>query len=250
MPGASRGSGPLCGPLEDVEQLAGTEVNDRDEFPAVSAKACELFPRRGTRRDRGGVLPCGHTARMAGGWGSTTRLQAEEGNHGNEHSDPKQEARPSQHDGRAREKEARQVQPGDVGAPPGRGSPDQEERPEEGTAARYSPGKVVRVHKVVIIGNPNDAMVCTSHVERSNLSMRTSIRRMTRLTLAHSKKWRNHQAAIALWFAYYNYCRVHTTLTEAAREEDRPANKTTPAMAAGLAEKPWNVSELLNAIAV
>lgn len=93
-------------------------------------------------------------------------------------------------------------------------------------------------------------MVCTSHVERSNLSMRTSIRRMTRLTLAHSKKWRNHQAAIALWFAYYNYCRVHTTLTEAAREVDRPANKTTPAMAAGLAEKPWNVSDLLNVIAV
>lgn len=121
---------------------------------------------------------------------------------------------------------------------------------EEGTAARYSPGKVIRVHKRVITGNPNDGLVCTSHVERSNLSMRTSLRRMTRLTIGHSKKWRNHQAAIALWFAYYNYCRVHTTLTEATREEDKRAVKTTPAMAAGLAEKPWDVSELLNAIAV
>jgi len=126
---------------------------------------------------------------------------------------------------------------------------------EEGTAARYSPGKVVRVHKRVITGNPNDSLVCTSHVERSNLSMRTSLRRMTRLTIGHSKKWRNHQAAIALWFASYNYCRAHTTLTEATRElqEDGTLTKavpTTPAMASGLAEKPWSVSDLLNAIAV
>lgn len=126
---------------------------------------------------------------------------------------------------------------------------------EQGTAARYSPGKVVRTHKVVLLGNPDQSRVCTSHVERSNLSMRTSIRRMTRLTIGHSKKWRNHQAAIALWFAAYNYCRAHTTLTEATREyrEDGTKTKpipTTPAMAAGLADRPWSVSELLNAIAV
>jgi IS1 family transposase len=121
---------------------------------------------------------------------------------------------------------------------------------EVGTAARYSPGKVIRTHKVVIIGNPDQDRVCTTHVERSNLSMRTSIRRMTRLTIAHSKKWRNHQAAIGLWFAYYNYCRAHTTLTQETREENEKPVPTTPAMKAGLAEKPWSVSELLNATAV
>ena len=63
------------------------------------------------------------------------------------------------------------------------------------------------------------------------------IRRMTRLTNAHSKKLANHQAALALWFAYYNYCRVHMTL------------KTTPAVAAKLADKPWSVLELLEKVA-
>ena len=62
------------------------------------------------------------------------------------------------------------------------------------------------------------------------------IRRMTRLTNGHSKKLQNHQAALALWFAYYNYCRVHMTL------------KTTPAVAAGLADKPWSVLELLEKV--
>lgn len=100
-----------------------------------------------------------------------------------------------------------------------------------------TPGKVIRIHKVVMMGSPDDNRVCTSHVERSNLSIRTSVRRLTRLTLAHSKKWRNHQAALALWFAYYNYCRVHTTL------------KTTPAVAAGLADRTWSVADLLSEIA-
>jgi transposase InsO family protein len=63
-------------------------------------------------------------------------------------------------------------------------------------------------------------------------------RRLTRLTNAHSKKWENHEAALALWFAYYNFCRVHETL------------RTTPAVAAKLAEKPWSVLELLERLAV
>ena len=56
---------------------------------------------------------------------------------------------------------------------------------------------------------------------------------MTRLTNAHSKKWENHKAAMALWFAYYNFCRVHATL------------KTTPAVAAGLTDHTWGMAELL-----
>jgi hypothetical protein len=64
------------------------------------------------------------------------------------------------------------------------------------------------------------------------------IRRLTRLTDAHSKKWDNREAALALFFAYYNYCRVHMTL------------KTTPAVAAGLTDRVWSVQELLQRIAV
>jgi hypothetical protein len=62
-----------------------------------------------------------------------------------------------------------------------------------------------------------------------------TIRRLTRLTNAFSKKWSNHEAALALFFAYYNFCRVHMTL------------KTTPAVRAGLAAAPWNLRELLDA---
>ena len=104
---------------------------------------------------------------------------------------------------------------------------------EEGAAARYSPGEVVTTHKVVLIGNPDDNRVCTSHAERQNLTMRMTLRRLTRLTNGHSKKWENHQAALALYFAYYNLCRVHTTL------------KSTPAAAAGLTDHTWSVDELL-----
>jgi hypothetical protein len=75
-----------------------------------------------------------------------------------------------------------------------------------------------------------------------------AIRRMTRLTNAHSKKWDNHNAAFALYFAYYNFCRVHTTLTDATRADDQPTRKTTPAMAAGLTDHVWSVAELLQQI--
>jgi hypothetical protein len=61
-----------------------------------------------------------------------------------------------------------------------------------------------------------------------------AMRRMTPLANAHSKKWENHEAPFALYFAYYNFCRVHLTLTENTRSEDRPVRKTTPAMAGQL----------------
>jgi len=83
------------------------------------------------------------------------------------------------------------------------------------------------------IGNPDSNRICTSHVERSNLTIRMGIRRMARLTNAFSKKWENHEAALALFFAYYNFCRVHGTL------------KTTPAVAAGITDHVWTMEELL-----
>ncbi len=107
---------------------------------------------------------------------------------------------------------------------------------EVGTAARYSPGQVVHTRKVISSGTPDEDRVCTSHIERQNLTMRMTLRRMTRLTNGHSKKSENHRAALALYFAYYNFCRVHSTL------------KSTPAVAAGLTGHTWSVAELLGRI--
>jgi transposase-like protein/IS1 family transposase len=104
---------------------------------------------------------------------------------------------------------------------------------------RYSPPEVVRITVRIQTGNPDRSQICTSHVERHNLTIRMQIRRLTRLTNGFSKKWENHEAALALFFAFYNFCRPHMTLTEEA------GHKTTPAMAAGLADHVWSVAELL-----
>jgi transposase InsO family protein len=81
---------------------------------------------------------------------------------------------------------------------------------------------------------PDYERICTSHIERQNLTMRMQMRRLTRLTNAFSKKWENLRAALALHFAYYNYCRVHSSL------------RVTPAMEAGLADHVWTVEELIS----
>lgn len=66
------------------------------------------------------------------------------------------------------------------------------------------------------------------------------MRRFTRLTNAFSKKPENHAAAVALHFMHYNFCRAHTTLTQ-----DHPRHyPTTPAMAAGLADRVWSVEDV------
>ncbi len=104
-------------------------------------------------------------------------------------------------------------------------------------AVRYSPGDIIGTKAQTICGSPATDRVCTSHAERHNLTIRTQVRRMTRLTNAFSKKWENHEAALALFFAYYNFCRVHSTI------------KTTPAVAAGLTDHIWSVKELLEMMA-
>lgn len=113
--------------------------------------------------------------------------------------------------------------------------------------ARYSPGEVTGTKKKIVYGNPDPAKICTSHVERHNLTIRMGNRRMTRLTNAFSKKWMNHRASLALTFAYYNFCRPHQTLTAATRGEDKSKKSvpTTPAMAAGLEDHPWTMEELV-----
>jgi IS1 family transposase len=98
---------------------------------------------------------------------------------------------------------------------------------------RYSPPTVIGIDFETIIGDPIQDRACTSHVERSNLSIRMATRRFTRLTNAFSKKWENHGCALALWFAYYNFGRKHMTLKE------------TPAMASGLENHQWTIRELI-----
>lgn len=92
-----------------------------------------------------------------------------------------------------------------------------------GPEARYSPAECIGARKERIEGNPDIAHVSTSHVERSNLSMRMHMRRFTRLTNAHSKKLANHVHMIALYTVFYNFIRSHKSL------------RMTPAMAAGIA---------------
>ena len=87
---------------------------------------------------------------------------------------------------------------------------------------RYSPPHVVRQEKATLVGNPDQAHISTSLIERQNLTMRMSIRRFTRLTNAFSKKVENHRAAVAPHFAHYNFVRLHQTI------------KCSPAMAAGV----------------
>lgn len=100
---------------------------------------------------------------------------------------------------------------------------------------RYSPGDFVAAKKVAITGSPEMEKVSTSYVERQNLTMRMALRRLTRLTNAFSKKWENFDKALALHFAYYNFCRVHSSI------------RVTPAMESGLTNHVWSIRELLMA---
>jgi hypothetical protein len=99
---------------------------------------------------------------------------------------------------------------------------------------RYSPAEVVDSVPVEIMGKPVRSRICTSHIERQNLSVRMGMRRMTRLTNCFSKRWSHLEAAYALWFAYYNFCRVHKTL------------RVTPAMEAGISAQVWTIEQLIS----
>lgn len=98
---------------------------------------------------------------------------------------------------------------------------------------KYSPGVVTGTKREAVMGAPIREEFCTSHAERQNLTMRMQMRRFTRLTNAFSKKIENHRLAVALYFVHYNFCRIHGAL------------RITPAMAAGLTDHVWELSEMV-----
>jgi len=102
---------------------------------------------------------------------------------------------------------------------------------------KYSAPHFASAYRRPITGNPEMELVSTSHVERLNATTRLHMRRLTRLTLAFSKKLENFEAAVALHFAYYNFVKRHNTL------------RCTPAMAAGVERDFWSVADLVEATA-
>jgi IS1 family transposase len=106
-----------------------------------------------------------------------------------------------------------------------------EYEPAREAARRYSPGKVVGVKRAPVIGVPKH--ISTSYIERQNLTLRMQQRRFGRLTNAFSKKLENHCAAVALYVAHYNLCRVHEAI------------RVTPAMQIGVSDHIWTIAELV-----
>ncbi|MGO9243315.1 MAG: hypothetical protein ACLPT4_00230 [Verrucomicrobiia bacterium] len=98
---------------------------------------------------------------------------------------------------------------------------------------RYTPPELYTQEKNVVFGNPDPAYISTSYVESQNLTMRMMCRRLTRLTNAYSKKLENFKAAIGLYFGYYNFVKMHSTI------------RATPAMAAGVVNELWTVADLV-----
>jgi hypothetical protein len=104
---------------------------------------------------------------------------------------------------------------------------------------RYSPATCIGIDLRVVQGQPNLAKASTSYVERQNLTMRMGMRRFTRLSNGFSKKVENLAQAVSLHYMYYNVARPHATLTK-----QNDARKTTPAMAAGIANRVWTCHDI------
>lgn len=103
-----------------------------------------------------------------------------------------------------------------------------------GSAERkYSPGECTGTRKQVIMGAPDKEHISTSYIERQNLTMRMSLRRLTRLTNAFSKKVENLAHAMSIHYMNYNFVRIHSTL------------RVTPAMAAGVTDRLWSMEDIV-----
>lgn len=107
------------------------------------------------------------------------------------------------------------------------------ETPDAGPEKKYSPGVCTGITGKKIQGRPDARYVSTSFVESHNQKMRQHMRRFTRLTAGHSKKFANHCHALALYFAFYNFIKQHSTL------------RVSPAMAAGVTDHLWEMSDIV-----
>lgn len=103
-------------------------------------------------------------------------------------------------------------------------------------AGRYSPPQVIGTKTETIRGNPDPSYINTSYAERQNLTMRMQMRRFTRLTNAFSKKFENHCHALALYFVWYNFIKLHK------------AHRVTPAMAAGVIDRVLDMRDVVSMI--
>jgi hypothetical protein len=106
------------------------------------------------------------------------------------------------------------------------------------TERKYSPNECTGTKKHIISGTANKKFISTSYVERSSLSICMGNRRFTRLTNAFSKKLENHCHSLSLYFTFYNFCRIHKSLS------------VTPAMQAGLMKKPMTIEDIVNLVQV
>lgn len=104
---------------------------------------------------------------------------------------------------------------------------------DKSAESRYSPGSITSIETEVIKGSPDPRHISTSYVERQNWTVRTNLRRYTRLSNGFSRKLENHTAAVALQYFVYNFIRIHRTL------------RMTPAMAAGVTSRLWEVADLV-----
>jgi hypothetical protein len=103
-----------------------------------------------------------------------------------------------------------------------------------GPVGRYSPGECNGAERRRVEGRPDPAHICTSYVERANLTLRMGSRRFTRLTNGFSKKAENHAHSVAIHMMHYNFVRIHQTL------------RCSPAMAAGVTPKLWELPHMVN----
>ena len=107
-------------------------------------------------------------------------------------------------------------------------------KPDNAGPEWYGPPKVIETVPTPVSGTPDLAHICTSHVERTNLSVRTNLRRFTRLALGFSKSLKDLKATVTMYAAWYNLCRIHLSL------------RVTPAMQAGISDHVWSIEEILN----
>ena len=101
---------------------------------------------------------------------------------------------------------------------------------------RYSPAECCGTRTEIISGDPFPPAICTSHIERQNLTMRMGMRRFTRLTNGFSKKLENHMHAVALHYMHYNFVRIHQSL------------RCSPAMEAGVTKTLWSIKDIVGLI--